>query len=200
MMDIKYELEFFGYWHCGSGLSSGSDLDLLVIKDEAGIPFVPGKTIKGLLREAVEELYTLTKEVEDVTIVKAFGDSPKRYSTINADGVDATGCCFFKNAELKQELKEKIKEAQLNKFFYQSIASTKIDINGIAEENSLRRMEVTIPCVLHGEILNVPDDIKDLIIKGLKFIKRLGQSRNRGLGRCAFYVQNENKIEKGVLQ
>ena len=196
-MDIKYELEFFGYWHCGSGFSSGSDSDLLVIKDEAGIPYVSGKTIKGLLRDAVEELNTLQKKVDEKTIVKAFGDSPKRKLIDNVDGDDTTGCCFFNNAEIKQALKEKIKEAQISKYFYQNISSTEIK-NGIAAKNSLRKMEVVIPCVLQGDILNVPDEMADLMILGLKFIKRLGQNRNRGLGRCAFHMLN-NK-EKGGLQ
>ena len=49
-MDITYTIEFFSYWHCGSGLSAGADVDSLVIKDAIGMPFVPGKTIKGLIR------------------------------------------------------------------------------------------------------------------------------------------------------
>ena len=31
-MDIIYKIEFFSDWHCGSGLSSGADVDLLVVK------------------------------------------------------------------------------------------------------------------------------------------------------------------------
>jgi len=58
-MDITYTIELFSYWHCGSGLSAGADVDSLVIKDAKGMPFVPGKTIKGLIREAAETLICL---------------------------------------------------------------------------------------------------------------------------------------------
>ena len=61
-MDITYTIEFFSYWHCGSGLSAGADVDSLVIKDAKGMPFVPGKTIKGLIREAAETLTCLAPD------------------------------------------------------------------------------------------------------------------------------------------
>jgi hypothetical protein len=52
-------------------------------------------------------------------------------------------------------------------------------------------MEVTIPCELYGTITNVPEELEDNIIKGLKFVKRLGQNRNRGIGRCSITIVNE---------
>lgn len=58
-MDITYKIEFFSEWHCGSGLSAGADTDALVIKDSEGFPYIPGKTLKGLFREAIEELIEL---------------------------------------------------------------------------------------------------------------------------------------------
>ena len=46
-----YKVTFLDYWHLSSGLTSGSKLDSTVVKDKDGLPFIPGKTIKGLLRE-----------------------------------------------------------------------------------------------------------------------------------------------------
>lgn len=43
---ITYSIEFLGHWHCGSGLAAGA----LVVKDAQGPPFVPGRTVKGLVR------------------------------------------------------------------------------------------------------------------------------------------------------
>jgi CRISPR/Cas system CMR subunit Cmr4 (Cas7 group RAMP superfamily) len=53
---IEYQIEFFSEWHCGSGLAAGADVDALVVKDKDKLPFVPGKTIKGLIREAADVL------------------------------------------------------------------------------------------------------------------------------------------------
>lgn len=190
-MTIKYELEFFSYWHCGSGLSSGADLDLLVIKDQQGMPYVPGKTIKGLLREAMEDINQINHFVNEDLLLKALGEPSKRNDA--SEDKNEKGECFFRNAELDPVLRDAIIEKKLSKHFYHSLASTEIDDSGVAKENSLRRMEVTIPCVLTGEILNVPKGVEMLMINGLSFIKRLGQNRNRGLGRCVFRVTNESE-------
>ena len=46
-----------------------------------------------------------------------------------------------------------------------------------------------MPCVLKGEVLNVSDNCVDVIKKSLSFVKRLGQNRTRGLGRCDIKVE-----------
>ena len=94
-MDITYTIEFFSYWHCGSGLSAGADVDSLVIKDAKGMPFVPGKTIKGLIREAAETLTCLApdKYPSQKIIDNIFG---KRSETAE---IPQIGKAFFSNAE-----------------------------------------------------------------------------------------------------
>ena len=71
MKDLNIKIEFFSPWHCGSGLSAGADADSLVIKDTNGLPYIPGKTIKGLIREAVED-YAALRGL-DMDLEKAFG-------------------------------------------------------------------------------------------------------------------------------
>ena len=195
-MNIKYKIKFYSDWHCGSGLSSGTDLDLLIIKDKADLPFVPGKTIKGLLLEAVEEINEFSGRKFDTDVQEVFGvfDSKEKAKQ---------GCCFFTNATIEKELGEAITKGKLQEHLYRTIASTAIGENGVAEEHSLRKMEVTIPCELTGEIMYVPDSYFEkneetgkitgvgfgkILEDGLKFIKRLGQNRNRGLGRCSFEI------------
>jgi len=200
-MNIHYKIKFYSDWHCGSGLSSGVDLDLLVIKDKDGLPFVPGKTIKGLLVEAVDEINALSEQKFNDEVKEVFGVFDKKEKALQ-------GCCFFTNATIEKELGEAVKKGQIQAHLFRTIASTAINENGIAEEHSLRKMEVTIPCELVGEILFVPDrffvknqtgemeasGFGERLVEGLKFIKRLGQNRNRGLGRCSFEII---KIEGG---
>ena len=192
---MKYKINFLSDWHCGSGLSAGMDTDYLVIKDQDGFPYIPGKTIKGLVREAVEEMAKLSGNNEDNAINKAFGFFDKD------DEIKAKkGACFFTNAELPLKLRETIKQENVQAFFFRTISSTKIDASGVANEHSLRKMQVTIPCELEGEILFVLEELEgenilvleDKIINGLSFIKRLGQNRNRGLGRCIITVEPNN--------
>ena len=210
-MNIHYRIDFFSDWHCGSGLSAGVDLDALVVKDKNELPFIPGKTIKGLVREAVEELARLSENVlvddgnvakENVQvseqeqadklkkefdpIKKAFGFFKKDNNNLEIEV--EKGKCFFSNATIPHALANVVISEKTAKYFYRTISSTKINENGVAEEHSLRKIQVTIPCSLEGDILHVPDEMVETLKEGLKFIKRLGLNRNRGLGRCRIEV------------
>lgn len=180
---LTYKLRFYEYWHCGSGLSSGADVDLLVIKDKDGLPFIPGKTIKGLLREAVLDISNLSNSNNKQQLKKALGFFNNKKEENRAD----KGDCFFTNAEIHQDLKDAIVANQYTDYLFDTVSSTAILETGVAKDKSLRRMQVVIPCTLEGTILNIPDEATASDFeKGLKFIKRLGQNRNRGLGKCSF--------------
>ena len=166
-MTLKYELKFYDYWHLSSGLSAGAKLDSAVVKDRDNIPYAPAKTIKGLLREVLEE------------------------DNVNIEFLHK---CYFANAVLDEVTKKEIVSNKLQDNLYDVIASTKIgeknkkgETEGIAVDDSLREIEVVIPLELEGEILDIPtqddyNNLKDALAK----IKRMGLNRNRGLGRCAF--------------
>jgi len=202
---ITYKIRFFSDWHCGSGLSSGADTDLLVIKDKEKMPFVPGKTMKGLIKEALEDIQELDDQYAELDLVKILGKEAKvskglektDESKKETDGrFSQNGCCFFKNAELDKELRDHIVNNRLQDYLYHSISSTAIK-DGVAKEHSLRKMQVTVPCELTGEILDVPKEYGILFKDALSYIKRLGQSRNRGLGRCLIEIISPEIIEEG---
>lgn len=51
---VKYDLtvSFLGYWFVGTGRESGAYSDESVLRDSSGFPYVPGKSLKGVFREA----------------------------------------------------------------------------------------------------------------------------------------------------
>lgn len=197
MKTIKYTITFFSEWHTGSGLTSGSDLDALVIKDKKGLPYIPGRTLKGLLKEAAVEIESLVGSNNDF-IKTVFGVPSAKFEN-PADVIDPEehertqqGKCFFSNARLSSKLYNASIENNLAPFYYRAISMTAIDSKkGIAEKHSLRRMQTTIPCVLEAEIANVNNNYETQIESCFKWIKRLGQNRNRGLGRCQFEMIKE---------
>jgi len=169
---IKYQIEFFSQWHCGSGLSAGADVDALVVKDADGMPFIPGKTIKGLLKEALEDYAFLAKK--NIDTKKCFGEETA-----------TKGTAFFSNATLSEEEHDGIVNAKAQQYLYNKVSQTAIDDEtGTAKQHSLRRIETVVPCTLQGTISDVPEDIKEHLIKAFGMVKRLGQNRTRGLGRC----------------
>lgn len=189
MKEIYYEITFHTDWHCGSGLAAGADVDALVIKDKNGLPFVPGKTIKGLLREASEDIAGVLDSLD-----WAFG---KENNSQNADGVKSI--LFFSDATIREEEQKAIVANQLSQYMYRTISSTAIDDGGIAKDNSLRKVQVTVPCRLYGKVVVMSDnldkkieELSELLEKAFAYVKRLGVGRNRGLGRCTI-----KRIEEG---
>lgn len=192
MKDITYKIKFHSEWHCGSGLTSGSDLDALVVKDADGFPFIPGKTLKGLLKEAAVEMLQLKgQNPENSDFIRSlfgyFDEKP-----IGKSEIHSKGSAFFGNAALSAHLRKKAKEGGLLDYFFRDMASTAIGDNGIAKAHSLRRMQTVIPCELVATISGVDEKYKDELIRCLKYVKRLGQNRHRGLGRCTFEVVEPN--------
>ena len=167
-MDLKYKITFLDYWHTSSGLSAGAKLDSSVVKDSDELPYLSGKTIKGLTRE----------------MVNLFEDSSFEEIYFGKEGIDM-GNSYFTNAILGEQEKKEIVSNRLQNNIYATLASTQIDSNGIAVDDSLREIEVVIPITLYGEILDIDSqEDKVKILKALKMIKRIGLNRNRGLGRC----------------
>lgn len=173
--NLNYKIKFYSDWHCGSGQSSGADSDSIVIKDENRLPYIPGRTIKGLLKDAIEINPILSQN--NLYSKEIFG-TERNFIAMT----------FFSNACLSEIDANTIIKNKLTPYLYRKIASTKIDANGVAEGQSLRKIEVVIPLELTGKILNVPMESVDILCKAAKFIKRIGYNRNRGLGRCDIII------------
>jgi CRISPR/Cas system CSM-associated protein Csm3 (group 7 of RAMP superfamily) len=175
-MELTYKIILLSDWHCGSGLSGGAEADTTVIKDERNLPYIAGKTIKGLLKEALEDMAEVNKfSRDDINVIfgiEAYDKNDKK--------------AFFSNATLSKDEQKDITPA-LSDFLYHNIASTQIKANGTAKENSLRVIEVCIPIALEGKITEIASQEQiDLLTNALKWVRHLGVNRNRGLGRCKF--------------
>jgi hypothetical protein len=101
------------------------------------------------------------------------------------------GDIFFSNAQLLPQERKAICDNHLQSYLYRRISSTKIDDAGIAVTGSLRTIQVTAPCTLEAYVLVDDLDMKKLLTQAAGYIKRLGQNRNRGLGRCRIILKAE---------
>lgn len=175
---MKYCINFLSYWHCGSGLSGGAATDATVIKDSNNLPFVPGKTMKGLVRESVEELAKYDNNIDCELLLNGLGEESS-----------CAGTMFFSNAELSSSDKDRIVSEHLSAYLYDNFNTTRIDSDGVADNQSLNSYEVVVPCRLYGNIDDIPEGLETPIKNSLKMIKRLGFKRNRGLGRCEILIE-----------
>jgi len=197
MKTLIYQIEFFTFWHAGSGLSGGAYADQMVNKGRNELPFIPGKTLKGLLRDAAMTINEYDSDtVKQEFIRNVFGEVPTP-EKINNEQFTTEGFAFFSNAQLSTNLAQRIGTAEksFSKHLYRVLASTKIDANGLAEDHSLRQLEVAIPLKLYAAIEQFPDNeaYREQMGHCMAGVKRMGLNRSRGLGRCNFTILNEDQ-------
>ncbi len=169
---MRYTVTFYDFWHLSSGVSAGAQMDSLVVKDVHGLPYIPGKTIKGLLRENVALLDA--SKVDEIFGSEGSSMASSYFSNATLD--DATVAYLHKNPILKRHLFDKV-------------TSTKIGKDGIADDQTLREIEVVIPLTLSGTIVSQE---RELIAQAALMIKQMGLNRHRGLGRCKVEVSDDN--------
>ncbi|WP_372737042.1 RAMP superfamily CRISPR-associated protein [Neptunomonas sp.] len=203
-MNIQLRIDIQSYWHAGTGRTSGRHVDSLVEKDNAGIPLLNGRHLKGLLRDAVAsaahwgwfeelDLPVTTQELEDWlfgTRNENDDDDSSRFTTV-------AGLVFISNAELPEVDQIIINDAQLKPGLYRNIFSTAInEATGTAKDRSLRGAEVVIPLTLFAEISFEADKKTELAVfkvleKSLSLIDHVGGMRNRGLGRATLTMTEQ---------
>ncbi len=187
-MDIDYRITFHSLWHCGSGESKGADMDALVIKEPNGLPYIPGKTLKGLIKDGMQTLVDVNSDmINQEDINQLFGrEADENHGLV--------GTCFFTNASISEPIATFLGADGLEyqKYLYRKLTSTAIvGETGVSMDHSLRSMEATIPIVLEGQILNVADDHQSHLEQAMQMVKFLGVGRNRGLGRCTFEIKEK---------
>lgn len=186
---LTYSITFYSDWHCGSGLSGGAETDADLIKDSNDLPYIPGKTIKGLLKHSLNEIKDTQPDKIDMSLFEQIFGS-----------VTQSGNAFFSNATIDRESAEAIISGSLKDHLYRNIASTQITELGVAKENSLRVMEVCMPLTLYGQITLQDNEgelnrITNMLRMACQWTRVLGANRNRGLGRCKFELLNGNQNE-----
>lgn len=187
MNHITYKIELYDYWSTSSGLSGGALADNLCVKDKNGLPYLPGKTVKGLFREAAEILRELNHgSISELFIQHVFGEAERIEGDNEQWKKTQIASSFFTNATLNESTAKAIRK-ELAPYLFEEISTTALESTGLAKKYSLRRTQYALPCSLFGEILNA-GDYKDALKDCASFIKRLGLNRHRGSGRCKITI------------
>ena len=85
-MSTRYlRLNFDSDWHVGSGAGIPGSVDRQVLRDEEGFPYVPGKTLTGILRDAAEWIADVRDAAENGSqrwkkaLIGLFGEQPESH-------------------------------------------------------------------------------------------------------------------------
>jgi len=176
----------------GSGEGWGATIDSDIVFDEYGLPYLPAKRIKGVLRESaveVAEMFSgidpcLEKKVESLFSIDKRGER------------DFSPVCFD-NLYLEEHEKNRkwlqwammegypslISKDMILKTFTNIRQQTAIDKDGIADDNSLRTIRVLKRDISFSGAVQVEDGFElDPLCLAASNLRYIGTSRNRGFG------------------
>lgn len=206
MSNYVIEIELLSETILGSGNVVPGFVDLEVVHDENGLPYLNGKTLKGRLRKEAENIVALGNEIFfEESLNNIFGSSNK--GILNK--------ITFSKCEVSDNIKKLI-ESQLknsNEIEANDILDaltdvryfTSIEKNGTKKDGSLRTIRVINKKLrLIGNItcLNKLEEKEEMLlalsVAGLKHIG-LMCSRGKGNVRCLLYKEN-NEISKKYIR
>ncbi|MBD3161181.1 MAG: hypothetical protein GF355_04830 [Candidatus Eisenbacteria bacterium] len=183
MRELTIKIEILDYWHSGTGRGRGPVLDAEASRTPAGLPYLPGKTVRGLVREGVQQAED-ARLVPAGTVLGLFGKA------------DVGGKLRVSDATLGREYEQWIlaEGRELAETLFDQISATAINgKTGQVEDQTLRTIEVALPVTLTA-VMHVADDHPDAsrhLEAGMGFIRGLGTQRRRGLGRARFTLEEE---------
>ena len=202
------KVQFTSDWHIGDGRGIQGLMDRRVIRHPTDqLPYIPAKTLTGLLRDACEQLastldYGREEPLAQHWVQCLFGGGHKfEPSGETSDGKVQTHLApdfsrvFIQEARFSPKLRAAIKQypsvEQALTFIKPGI---KVNEHGVAEDQMLRFDEVVVGGVSLHSNLNVQceeswaqkhnDFVKAFLIAGAALIERMGSKRRRGFGRC----------------
>lgn len=205
---IKYKIKFLSEYHIGDGFSFPGVVDNTIMKDGEGRLIIPGHTIKGIIRDALENLLSYYKIPFCNGTLKNSGE---------LCGVNLDGKCFicqifgspfsksnfyfnpavydkkYRDGIVKEAVEDLLKKSQ-----FRISAHNKIDREtGRATEKHLFTYQLGNSAeVFYGEITDIAhlnDNVEMercevLLIAALRLVRKIGGRRRKGWGRCLIEI------------
>lgn len=185
-------IDLHGWWQPGTGVGFAAHLDEVAHRDAQGLPELPGRTVKGLLRDAVRRAGQLGWcDTELATRLFGLRDT-------EGDGRTEPGCLRVGSARLPKAERDWLagqdgREARGELF--SEISSTAIDGDtGTAADHSLRGIEVVLPVRLQARIglipgQSAPEGWESALKLALPLVRAVGSGRSRGLGKATLTLE-----------
>ncbi len=195
-MNFRVTVRIDSWWHAGAGESGVADLDAVVVRDDLGLPYLPGKTLKGLFRDAAL-LITRAQEglLNEDQRVWLFGPALPPGENRREGESRMEGALRITSARMCRDFRAWASDEGNRRCLsglFETLASTAIE-DGVAKRHSLRKIEATLPMDLEAEVEVVGEppgglDVAGVMSRCAGLIRRLGSHRHRGLGRCRIEV------------
>lgn len=196
--EFGLRVEFESDWHVGAGQGRHGSLDRLVLRDSDGLPYVPGKTLFGIWRDAAEQLCDALGSDWKPWRDLLFGSQPPRTSRGERLPEPQPAGLEVRPARIGDALRAHLlaPDAQvLRSALTFAKPGVKIDqASGRADDKHLRFEEMArAGTVLEAKCRldeRVPEDgleaAAHFLAAAAGLVGRLGGKRRRGAGRCTW--------------
>lgn len=181
---ITYEMKLLSDTIPGSGMSEPGGADITVARDSDGYPLIKGTTLKGLIRESLDNMVNWGV-VGQSDVTELLGEEG-RDGAINKRRINVSEAC------LKNRPGDKTSCFSMRTF-------TSLE-EGIVKSGSLRIAECVSKGLVFTGIIECEKQDKLVIESALNGIKWIGSLRNRGFGHVDFsfdytaHVPSSNKF------
>lgn len=182
MRSYGVRIDIYEYWHAGTGAGRGPVVDARAARDAHGLPYLPGKTVRGLLREGFQAAE------ESAHLAVPPGLTHHRFG-----GPEEEGCLRLTDALLPEPMRDWVRAseegAEAASHLFARISSTAVSREtGQAEHHTLRTLEVAVPVTLHFVVYDMAEAPlgEEALRAAFGFVRGLGSWRRRGLGRAGF--------------
>ncbi len=212
-------LDILDWWHCSAGRGLRSGINTLVIRD-SGLPYVPGRTLKGLLRDVMRQAEAFSAcHAADGTVLVPLGSTDillGRAAGASAED-DASGVVeqrFGSQPGLLRVDSAVLPDAwrrwarttdgvRMLEDLGETLHRTAIDADGQVIPNSLRTLEVMPPMTLDATLVfqGAADPWADqggwrqIVAAALPLLRSVGTGRTRGLGRLTATLLDDYNLE-----
>lgn len=209
LIALSYTVVFESAFHCGSGLSNGL-IDRSVVRNRQQYLYIPGSTIKGVVRESCEQIALLYGlQVRDphneYLGVRALQEKPDIVERLFGSRCYESSL-FFDNAVLDGSSRQLITDASDPERYLhlQCNPRTQTRISRrtrVVQEKALFTSEFGLPLLrftgaIHGVADGIPNDLSELpgpfplflLVPGVYAVTRIGAGRTTGMGCCRFEI------------
>lgn len=195
---MKIRIELLSDLCTYSGETYNSLVDMDVIYDEYGIPYIPAKRIKGCIREAALEMQELGV-ISAEEYHRLFGKEGNQKSTFWLSNAYIKDYKQILSSLKKFQLKELATPQNVLEQYTSMRTQTAVNLeNGVADKTSLRTMRVVNKGVVFEAECAVQEEDKKNFRNAVSLVKHMGVSRTRGLGLISMVVdeKDEEKAKK----
>ncbi|HSL84324.1 MAG TPA: RAMP superfamily CRISPR-associated protein [Thermoanaerobaculia bacterium] len=201
---MRLRIRFDSDWRVGSGAGLPGSLDDLVQREEDGLPVLPAKTVKGMLRDGCE-LVAATLGGEWPQVVEALlGTDTHTKEDDTTPNLPAR--LGVRRGALPDEVRRALlgsHQAPLRDALTFAMPHVKIDPRtGAAEKDFLFHLEVARAGAELVAELDPREPLTEaqqaLLHAGAAAVRRMGGKRRRGLGRCTVSVEDGEAPPSGA--